>query len=232
MDSAELKNRVRELRAQGGSPKEIARALGVSPSAVAPLVREIAAEGGSTAREPVVVGCWVNVGWSVGLGVDPARGWVDENPSGPGGMVSVLLARRHTWDKMTVCGYLADVYCLGVKNTIGPDVLDERQLRAFRDYFFGDYAGWQEAPIELARDIVFGSADYAQTLGFEPHEDFPPVSDLLGKWEGDSAITFGRDGRPFFVAGPNDDPGKVIRILQRKLDPSEFDYVTPEYPES
>ena len=57
MDSAELKDRVRELRAEGRSPKEIARTLKVAPSVVAPLVRAIAAESADPEREPEVVGC-------------------------------------------------------------------------------------------------------------------------------------------------------------------------------
>ncbi|TMR93718.1 helix-turn-helix domain-containing protein [Nonomuraea basaltis] len=220
-----MKERVRELRAQGRSPKEIARALKVPPSVVAPLVRQIAAETVETG-EPEVVGCWINVGWSAGLGVDPARGWVDEAPdAGADGMVCVLVARRHNWDRMTVCGYLVDVFCLGVKNAIGPDVLDDRELRRFREYFFGEYAGWQEAPIELAQHLVFGAVDYARTLGFEPHEDYAPAAEALGKWEGDSAITFGRNGKPFYMEGPHDDPGKVLRTLRRTLSDDDFDYV-------
>ncbi|MEO3892685.1 helix-turn-helix domain-containing protein [Nonomuraea sp. B5E05] len=222
----DLKDRVRELRLQGRSPKEIARALKVAPSVVAPLVRAIAAETAPTG-DPEVVGCWINTGWSDGLDVDPARGWVDEAPdSGADGMVCVLVARRHTWDRMTVCGYLADVYCLGVKNAIGPDVLDDLELRRFREYFFGEYAGWQEAPIELARHLVLGSIDYARTLGFEPDEEFEPVAGALGAWDEKSAITFGRDGRPFYVEGPHDDAAKVLRILRRTLSDDDFDYVT------
>jgi hypothetical protein len=227
VDTAELKNQVRELRLQGRSPKEIARALKVPPSVVAPLVRAIAAESTDTG-EPEVVGCWINHGWSAGLGVDPARGWVDEAADpvaeGTAGMVSVLVARRHTWDRMAVCGYLADVYCLGVKNALGPDVLDDRELRRFREYFFGEYPGWQEVPLELAQHLVFGSIDYAATLGFEPHLDFAPAADMLGKWEGDAAITFGRDGKPFYMEGPQDDAAKVLRTLRRKLADDEFDY--------
>ncbi|RVX47746.1 hypothetical protein EDD27_10695 [Nonomuraea polychroma] len=226
MDTAELKKQVRELRAQGRSPKEIARALKVPPSVVAPLVREIAAETTETG-EPEVVGCWINVGWSAGLGVDPARGWADEAPeAGTEGLVSVLVARRHTWDRVTVCGYLADVFCLGVKSAMGPDVMDDRELRRFREFFFGEYAGWQEVPIELARHLVYGSVDYARTLGFEPHEDFGPASDALGKWEGGSSITFGRDGKPFYMEGPDDDAAKVLRILRRTLSDDDFDFVT------
>ena len=124
---------------------------------MAPLVRAIAAESADPEREPEVVGCWINVGWSVGLGVDPAHGWTDEAPDADeGGMVSVLVARRHGWDKLSVAGFLADVYCTGVKNYIGPEVYDERELRRFREYFFGEYKGYQEVPIELARHLVLG----------------------------------------------------------------------------
>jgi hypothetical protein len=226
VDSAELKNRVRELRAEGRSPKEIARTLGVSPSVVAPLVRAVAAEGSAAAGEPEVAGCWINVGWSTGLTIDPARDWTDEKPSAEGldGRVSVLVARRHTWDRMTVCGYLADVYCTGVKDLIGPDIIDDRQLSRFREYFFSDYVGWQEAPIELAQHLVFGAVDYARTMDLEPFVTFDSASHVLGTWEGGpSAITFGRDGKPFYVPGPNDESGKIIRILERKLGPSGFD---------
>ncbi|MGN9838429.1 helix-turn-helix domain-containing protein [Nonomuraea sp. H19] len=226
METAELKERVRELRGQGRSPKEIARALKVSPSVVAPLVRQIAAETSDTA-EPEVVGSWINVGWSAGLGLDPARGWTDDAPeSGADGMVCVLVARRHTWDRMTVCGFLVDVYCLGVKAAIGPDVLDDRELRRFREYFFGEYAGWQEAPFELVQHLVFGAVDYARGLGFEPDEDFTTPAEVLGKWEGGSSITFGRNGKPFYMEAPADDPAKVLRTLRRTLSDDEFDYVT------
>jgi hypothetical protein len=43
MTNPELIERVRELRQRGRTPKEIARALGLPPAAVAPLVRAVAA---------------------------------------------------------------------------------------------------------------------------------------------------------------------------------------------
>jgi hypothetical protein len=225
VDSAELKDRVRELRAEGRSPKEIARTLGVSPSVVAPLVRAVAAEAGAAAGEPEVAGCWVNVGWSHGLTVDPSHGWIDEKPSDDrmAGLVCVLVARKHGWDRLSVCGYLADVYCMGVKDLIGPDVIDNRQLSRFREYFFSDYSGWQEAPIELARHLVHGSVDYARTLGLEPYETFASASHLLGEWSQTSAIGFGRDGRPHYSPGPNDESAKVIRKLEASMGASGFD---------
>ena len=43
MTNPELIERVRELRQRGRTPKEIARALGLPPAAVAPLIRAVAA---------------------------------------------------------------------------------------------------------------------------------------------------------------------------------------------
>jgi hypothetical protein len=234
MGSPELLDQVRQLRGEGKSPKQIARALGMAPSAVAPLVRAIAAQR-ATATQSQLVGCWVNTGWSLGLSVDPARGWSDEAPptDGTGGLVSVLVARRHRWDKVSMCGYLADVYCLGVKNVLGPDLTDELALRQFLPTYYAAYPhGWQDAPIELAQHIVFGAIAYARSLGFEPAATFAPTAEHLGAWEGPSAITFGKNGKPFYISGPNDNPRKVINTLEHAVGPPpSFDYViTREVP--
>lgn len=222
------------LRGEGKSPKQIARALGVPPSTVAPLVRAAAAQAQATAGLPPLVGCWVNAGWSEGIAVDPSRGWAGEgwagegaSPEDPeddknsaGGLVGVLVARKQRWDKVSVCGYLVDVYCLGVKNALGPDIMTDVELPAFRvNYFSGFPAGWIEAPLELAADLVFGGVEYARGLGFEPHADFAQAADQLGAWEGPSAITFGKDGKPLYVSGPYDNPRQVMRTLERTVGP-------------
>jgi hypothetical protein len=108
MSDDDLLVRVSRLRGEGKSPKQIARALGLAPSVVAPLVRAVAAEAKAAEGAPAVVGCWVNAGWSAGLGVDPSRGWVDEASTAGslGGLVAVLVARRHRYDRVSVCGYL------------------------------------------------------------------------------------------------------------------------------
>ncbi|MGF7236460.1 MAG: helix-turn-helix domain-containing protein [Frankia sp.] len=227
MDDAELRDRVLQLRGEGKSPKQIARALGVPPSTVAPLVRAAAAQAQASAGLPPVVGCWVSVGWSRGIAVDPSRGWADpacsreDDEETVGGLVSVLVARRHRWDRVSVCGYLVDVFCLGVKNVFGPDIKTELALSRFVPEYYAAYpAGWQDAPIDLAADIVFGAVGYARSLGFEPHADFTRAADHFGAWEGPSAITFGKDGKPFYQSGPYDNPRKIIETLERAVGPS------------
>jgi hypothetical protein len=205
--------------------------LGVAPSVVAPLVRAAAARARAAAGPAPVVGCWINAGWSRGITVDPARGWTDEArfpaDEETGGLVSVLVARRHRWDRASVSGYLVDVYCLGVKNAFGPDIQTDVELSRFVPEYYAAYPeGWQDAPIDLAADIVFGAVEYARSLGFEPHTDFVQSADHLGVWEGPSTITFGKDGKPFYQAGPYDNPSRVIETLERSVGPSPaFDYI-------
>jgi hypothetical protein len=221
MGDADLLNQVSHLRSAGKSPKQIARTLGVSPSVVAPLVRAVAAHAHAAAGEPPVAGCWVNAGWSKGLTVDPSRGWVDRTPTADGisGLVSVLVTRRHRWDKVSVCGYLADVYCLGVKNAFGPAIKTDVEVSRFLPTYYTPYPdGWQEAPIELAADLVFGAVEYARGLGFEPHADFASAAGHLGTWSGPSAITFGKNGRPLYISGPFDTPYTIMKTLHRTTD--------------
>jgi hypothetical protein len=69
---------------------------------------------------------------------------------------------------------------------------------------------------------VFGSLEYAHGLGFEPHPDFEAAKGHLGPWTGPSSITFGKDGMPFYISGPYDNPEPVIRKLERSVGAGNF----------
>src|SRR5918995_1832078 len=154
MDGEELLDRVRALRATGRTPKEIARALGLRPAQVIPLVGDIAAEAHAGASERKLAGCWVSPGWSLGLAVEGHPGWpdVDTADAEAFGLVSVLVTRQERYGRVRLCGWLVDVYCLGVKDVIGPRVMDERRAADFHSSFFAAYqARPLEAPPGLAR---------------------------------------------------------------------------------
>jgi transcriptional regulator with XRE-family HTH domain len=221
--------RVRELRAAGWSPKQIARALGVRPATVAPLVRAVAREA-AAADPDAIVGCWVSPGWSAGLTVDGHEDWHDPaSPEAGAGLVGVIVARRARPQRVSVCGYLVDVYCLGVKNALGPDTMNERDLPGFRDRFFSAFEATGDpvaAPLQLVRHLVWGAVDYARGLGFEPHPDFEPAAGHLGTaWQETSAIGFGREGVPFYVSGPHDNPDAVLRTLTTSVGEDGFNYL-------
>lgn len=216
----EVTQKLRELRAQGQTPREIARSLGIRPAEASALVRKLAAERDSANPDADLLGCWLNAGWSAGLGVPERADWHDPGADdGTDGLLTVLVARRRRHRRrITACTYLVDAYCLGVKNAMGPDEVDDRGLRSLADAVFGAYfAPPVSAPIDLIRDLVLGAAEYARGLGFSPHPDFERARPHLGPWEGPGAITFGCDGKPYYISGPDDDPDHVLRTLSRTV---------------
>lgn len=227
--NSELVERVSELRQKGRTPKEIARALGLRPADVIPVIRAIGAQ--APRREAPVAGCWVTDHWAERLGVTGHADWPGMSPEDPecgeSGLVGVLVA-RDTGSTVSVCGFLVDVFCLGVKDTNGPKTMDRRKLPDFSWRFF---SAWSErtpvpAPLELARHVVLGAVDYARSLGFEPHPDFAKGAALLGDWEpGSSDITFGRDGKPLYINGPRDNTYGNIAKLRQTVGDGNFDYL-------
>ncbi|MEC4014918.1 hypothetical protein [Streptomyces sp. H27-D2] len=234
MRDEELLARVREMRERGSAPKQIAKALGLRPAQAAVLVRQAAeaAQAHIAPDERLVVGCWVNAGWSAGLGMAGATDWAAADPLGQdpdtGGFAQVLLARQERASKVTVTGFLVDVYCLGVKNVTGPEMMGSGSLTTYVPTY---YSAFGHPPlsigVEQAQRIVHGTVAYARSLGFEPAAGFADAAVHLGTPpEGLPAIGFGRDGKPFYFSGPYDDPRKVIQTLERTCGPDNYHYFT------
>jgi hypothetical protein len=38
-------------------------------------------------------------------------------------------------------------------------------------------------------------------------------------------LTFGRDGKPFFMAGPHDNATRIIRQLEKTAGPGKYNYI-------
>jgi len=228
VDRDEMLNRVRELRAKSTPPKVIARALGLKPAEVGPLIRAVAEEIEASAPESGVSDCWISPGWATGLTISGRGEWPgvrDTAEDGAAGLVSVVVAREARGGRASVCGYLVDVYCLGVKNALGPKVMDSRAVSDFLRTFYRAYDEPLAAPLDLVQHLVFGAVEYARGLGFEPHRDFAGAAGHLGSWTGPSAITFGHRGQPLFMQGPNDNAAHVMRTLQRTVGEGNFQFV-------
>ncbi|WP_338671691.1 hypothetical protein V1460_01715 [Streptomyces sp. SCSIO 30461] len=231
----ELLARVTELRERGRAPKQIARALGLRPAQAAALVRQAAAaaQANITPDERPVVGCWVNAGWSAGLDMAGATAWAEVDPLGQepepdrGGFAQILLARQERASRVTVTGFLVDVYCLGVKNVTDPEVMGSGSLTTYVPTY---YSAFDHRPlpigVEQAQTIVHDAVVYARSLGFEPASGFTDAAVHLGSPPCDRpAIGFGRDGKPFYFSGPYDNPRNVLQTLERTCGPGNYDYV-------
>lgn len=231
----ELLARVREMRERGSAPKQIAKALGLRPAQATVLIRRAAeaAQAHTAPDERPVVGCWINAGWSAGLDMTRAPNWAAADPLGrnpdaeTGGFAQVLLARRERASKVTVVGFLVDVYCLGVKNVTGPEVMGSGSLATYVPMY---YSAFDQAPlridVEQAQVIVHDAVAYAHSLGFDPPGDLADAAVYLGAAPcGRPAIGFGKDGKPFYFSGPYDDPRKVVQTLERTCGKGNYDYI-------
>jgi hypothetical protein len=230
----DLKTRALALRAAGNTPQQIARALGVPRARVTSLVRGVPTSRPNRANpaDKPLIGCWITRQWSNGLTIqDRPTDWIDDDDLPPlaqgAGLSSIAVVRADDDNDASICGYLVDTYCLGVKNAVPPSVVDRSDVSNFLDDFFSAYAGDPvPAPIELVQDLVFGAVDYARGLGFDPHRDFYAAALHLGAWQPPSRIGFGLNGRPYFQQGPYDNPNRIMRTLDRSVGSGNYQFTT------
>jgi hypothetical protein len=134
-------------------------------------------------------------------------------------LVSVLVTRQERSDRVRLCGWLVDVYCLGKRR--GRPMRHGRTPAAdFRSLFFAAYQARSiAAPLELAQQLVFGAVEYARALGsglgLGPARGVAATTDQTEVVGGPSAISFGCDGKPSFVQGPPDNADAVPQTLER-----------------
>jgi len=110
--------------------------------------------------------------------------------------------------------FLVDVYCLGVKNGFfvksEPGEYETLLQRMFAE----------SEPVPLgapcARKLVESSVAYAAKLGIPPHRDYKKACRVLGGINArdcETEFVFGKDGKPFYMQGPNDSPAFVRKVL-------------------
>jgi hypothetical protein len=56
---------------------------------------------------------------------------------------------------------------------------------------------------------------------------FATARELLGSWREPGVITFGNEGEPEYVARPYDEPGPIIRKLERSCGRGNFQFTMP-----
>ncbi len=166
------------------------------------------------ARTFPLLECWISASWQ------------KDDP----GLVQILVARQQPDGDICFGVYLVDKYCLGVKNTFAnagfsrARYQDEVLGRIFRE------TKPSACPVELAHQMIYASIEYAAQFGFEPEKDFALTQNLLaprGELKEPYQLTFGRNGKPFFVAGPYDNATRILKQLEKTAGPGNYDYLMP-----
>jgi hypothetical protein len=166
------------------------------------------------ARSYPIEGCWTFPDWQQ-LGLAP-----------------VILARRQPNGSLAFGVYLVDLYLLGLKDTWFNVNVSRRH---FRQEILRDLLN--DKPMEispaLAHEMIYGSIDYASQFGFPPHGDFRTTRYLLDLPEThprSGKVTFGYEGQPFYVQGPDDNPEAILRRLERTVGEGNFLFMVGQPP--
>jgi hypothetical protein len=135
------------------------------------------------------------------------------------GIGYLAIARQESEGQLVFAGFLVDVYCLGVKNAFW----DEGSREDFEDLIRQMGATQDMRPITPAclAKTVKGAVEYAKSFGFPPHPDYRHASTLLEGIDPSTCpdqFTFGQDGKPFYIQGPNESPAQAAAITQRVRD--------------
>jgi len=135
------------------------------------------------------------------------------------GLGTVVIAREESERGLVFAVYLVDVYCLGVKNAFW-QVGTHGEFRSLVERVERNEEMRPIDPGCLVK-LVEGAVEYARSFGFAPHADYRHASLLLAGIDVATCsqeFTFGRDGKPFYVQGPNESPAEVRAIMERVHD--------------
>lgn len=152
------------------------------------------------------------------------------------GMTYVIVTRTDDAGWLHAGVFLLDLYCLGVKDAFAAEMnLADWPEQLDRLIPAGNRLALHPA---CARKLVEGAVRYAEALGFAPHRDYKKARRVFGSVSSrdcPESFTYGKDGKPLYVAGPHDDQqriGRVLRTLTAKLGPDGFHYIVPAGPDA
>ena len=145
-------------------------------------------------------------------------------------IIQILLARRSRSGQIAIGTFLVDLGCLGVKSAFSRLFDSRREYEELRNGM-KSRQDMIKADVNLVAKIVREGITYAHELGFKPDPDYRDAMLVLGDADPDACDVpirlGGRDGKPFFIAGPYDNVDRIMAKLMRKLGPDGFTYVVP-----
>jgi hypothetical protein len=145
------------------------------------------------------------------------------------GIGHVVVARAMPSGLLGCAYFLVDVFCLGIKDVFFTE-LGAREFQS-RMAQQEDLQHFIDVEPAHARKLIRDAAAYAAGLGLPAAKDTPTIEGIFGDVDAESCtetFTFGKDGRPFFVNGPDDTPAR-IRAITKALENSQnaggYDYI-------
>jgi hypothetical protein len=148
------------------------------------------------------------------------------------GMGWVCLSRQLPHGLVGFGVFLVDRYCLGVKNAMA-DVTSRAKYDNLIVHKMRSQFTSKELEPACTRKLVESAVEYARALGFPPHADYHKAKLIFGDIDASQCteeFEFGKDGKPLFIAGPNDGPERcrqIMKTLTQSRGQGGFDYLIP-----
>jgi len=145
------------------------------------------------------------------------------------GIGYVIVARFKGNSDAEVGCFLLDVWCLGVKDAFF-DRWSAGEYEPHLARVFGEHAKQALEPC-CARKLVEQAVAYASQLGFGPHRDYKAACRVFGgisTADCSETFEFGKDGKPFFISGPNesgDRARRIVHMLHAKCGAGNYNYL-------
>lgn len=139
------------------------------------------------------------------------------------GISPVYVSRELTKDSYVFISYLVDFWCLGIKDTIlkfGATKTDLAQIYSRSDELVT--ISYQDA-----RSLILGAMDFAKTIDIAPHSSWNgiPSSFIEAHLAYEKKFSFGQEGRPHYVSGPNDYELYNVEEVVKKVSKAQGHYV-------
>lgn len=148
------------------------------------------------------------------------------------GIGNVVLSRKMPDGNIAFSIFLVDTFCLGIKNALFAvrpqsdydDKINNYKLRE----------NLEKMHPSCVRKLIERAVAYAKDLGFNPHPDYRLARQIFGDIDREAcpmSFEFGRDGKPWFIAGPYDTPEKckmILNTLKKRFGKEDFHYVDSE----
>jgi len=145
------------------------------------------------------------------------------------GIGTAIVSRKMPNSRLGIGVFLLDVWCLGVKNTYFSVLSENEYTERIKE--INVHETLENIHPSCARKLIEQCINYSDGLGFKPHKDFKISRQLLVDIDPTvcpNQYTFGKDGKPFYISGPNENlnqSNKIISSLLQHCGEGNFDYL-------
>jgi len=143
------------------------------------------------------------------------------------GLGQVVVVRERPNGDLVVGVYMVDVFACGVKDSFF-NIFDEEELNILIDRVEKSGEKLTEFDSNYTFNLIYGAVEYAEDCGIEPDNSFDLTSYILDDIDDIEYvdIEFGKDGRPLYIQGINDNPAMILAAMEKNLGSGNYEFIT------